>query len=324
MLFIVGSPRSGTSWLAKIFDSHPNVMLRHEPDTIIRNRDIPAYCESEHVDSFLPATAEYLSKLKDVRTSKVIGSVPFFPKNYENTPVRTFRRALAYGAKAGERVPIFGSFFRSMQIPDLTTFSENDPYLIFKSIAALGRTRLFLEAAPNSLAIQIIRHPCGHVASVLRGIEGQEFATSVPATEDFGIYEDLAATAEAKHYDLSFQVFKDMRPIERLAWRWAISNEKCMNDIGGRPDTKVIRYEDLCEDPMSVSRELFEFAGLAWNDQTERFIHASTSYHGTESFYQVFRDPKKSAYKWKEQLSQEQISQIIDTIAQTKPGALFI
>src|SRR5690349_19178518 len=30
--FILGAPRSGTTWLGKIFDSHPSVLYRHEPD----------------------------------------------------------------------------------------------------------------------------------------------------------------------------------------------------------------------------------------------------------------------------------------------------
>ncbi len=31
-ILILGAPRSGTTWLAKIIDSHPDVLYRHEPD----------------------------------------------------------------------------------------------------------------------------------------------------------------------------------------------------------------------------------------------------------------------------------------------------
>src|SRR5690349_8179034 len=30
----LGFPRFGTTWLAKIFDSHPDVLYRHEPDEL--------------------------------------------------------------------------------------------------------------------------------------------------------------------------------------------------------------------------------------------------------------------------------------------------
>ena len=38
-ILIVGAPRSGTTWLAKIFDSHPATLYRHEPDEIVPARD---------------------------------------------------------------------------------------------------------------------------------------------------------------------------------------------------------------------------------------------------------------------------------------------
>ena len=34
-ILILGAPRSGTTWLAKIIDSHPDVLYRHEPDAAI-------------------------------------------------------------------------------------------------------------------------------------------------------------------------------------------------------------------------------------------------------------------------------------------------
>src|SRR5580692_5237881 len=34
VILILGSPRSGTTWLAKIFDSHPDILYRHEPDEL--------------------------------------------------------------------------------------------------------------------------------------------------------------------------------------------------------------------------------------------------------------------------------------------------
>jgi hypothetical protein len=32
LILILGLPRSGTSWLGKVFDSHPDVAYLHEPD----------------------------------------------------------------------------------------------------------------------------------------------------------------------------------------------------------------------------------------------------------------------------------------------------
>jgi hypothetical protein len=32
-ILVFGLPRSGTTWLGKIFDSHPETLYRHEPDS---------------------------------------------------------------------------------------------------------------------------------------------------------------------------------------------------------------------------------------------------------------------------------------------------
>jgi hypothetical protein len=73
---------------------------------------------------------------------------------------------------------------------------------------------------------------------------------------------------------------------------------------------------------MEVSRQLFEFAELPWNRQTERFIQASTSRQSNE-FYSVFKDPKKSAYKWREELTEEEIHRVRSIAGDTVPGRLF-
>ena len=323
MILIIGAPRSGTSWLAKIFDSHPDVLYRHEPDTIIRCNDFPAFCDSDDFDRYSVIAQDYLHAIMRIRTSKVVGSIPVFSKSYQKSIARTIRGGFALSAKIGEQLIFIGKYFRRITIPDLINPKASPPQLVMKSIAALGRAGLYLHATPGIKAILIIRHPCGHIASVLKGLDMGKFDSSVPITEDFGVYSDLSKTREAQKYDITLERIKAMTPIERLAWRWAISNEKAMNDLEKSDNTLTIRYEDLCEDPEKHARALFEFSGLNWNSQTENFVQASVSHQGAERFYQVFRDPKKSASKWKTQLTSEHIDCITTSIGHTRPGKLF-
>ncbi len=323
MIFIFGSPRSGTSWLAKIFDSHPSVLYRHEPDTILRCTEFPAYCDPDDYHQYLTNAQNYIDTIMRIRTSKVVGSVPVFPKSYQGSLARVIRGGIALSAKLGEQLVFIGPYVRKIPIPDLIGPHAPPPQLVMKSIAALGRTGLFLQAKPGAKAVLIIRHPCGHIASVLKGLDMGKFDSSIPITEDFGVYSDLSQTREAKKYGVTFERFKSMTPVERLAWRWAISNEKAMNELDLFEKTRTIRYEDLCEQPERLARDLFEFSELNWNDQTEVFVQASVSHQGSERFYQVFRDPKKSASKWKQQLPTEQIDCILSSIKHTRPGKLF-
>src|SRR4051812_19968507 len=69
---ILGAPRSGTSWLGKIFDSHPDVVYRHEPDSTSLGKrllSLHAYDLGSSADA-----RGYLRRLADIRTAKTVGA----------------------------------------------------------------------------------------------------------------------------------------------------------------------------------------------------------------------------------------------------------
>src|SRR6185312_4530492 len=45
-ILIFGLPRSGTTWIGKLFDSHPDTLYRHEPDSV-RRLSMPLFPEKE-------------------------------------------------------------------------------------------------------------------------------------------------------------------------------------------------------------------------------------------------------------------------------------
>src|SRR5690349_13785638 len=94
VIFVFGLPRSGTTWLAKIFDSHPDVLYRHEPDISVRGSELPRYCALDEVEPHLARTREYLERLAEVRSLKAAGPLPVFAKDHRSTPARLLRAAL--------------------------------------------------------------------------------------------------------------------------------------------------------------------------------------------------------------------------------------
>src|ERR1700760_3806926 len=83
VILILGAPRSGTSWLAKIIDSHPDVLYRHEPDTVLRNEVLPWMCGPDDIVKYRGEAESYLRQLIDVATLKSAGSLPIFRKRYQ-------------------------------------------------------------------------------------------------------------------------------------------------------------------------------------------------------------------------------------------------
>ena len=70
MIMIFGSARSGTTWLGKIFNSHPDLFYLHEPDSILVDSEIPFQVNGDELENFTVPASEYISLLQDIRNIK--------------------------------------------------------------------------------------------------------------------------------------------------------------------------------------------------------------------------------------------------------------
>ncbi len=315
MLMIMGLPRSGTTWLGKIFDSHPETFYSHEPDTR-RFRDVPLLIPQESTESSRGALVREVETLRAFHSLRVVGKLPLFPKRYiRSSSVRTRTIALM-ALKSASRLLGNGN------LPRFIAGSPDDASLwVWKSIESSGRLGALARAFPQARSVFIVRHPCGVAASLFRGEAGARFSAG-PASDDYGFFELLAETEPARRRGLTLPAFRDMSAIQRIAWRWALLNEKAMDDVRGSDRCRVMRYEDLCANPAAVAKDLFQFVGLSWDGQTERFLQASTT-HGQSDYYSVFKDSLDSAYRWKKDLPGEVIEAVLNTVSDTAPGRLY-
>lgn len=315
VILILGAPRSGTSWLAKIFDSHPDVLYRHEPDTVLRNYELPWMCQPEDVRVHRAAAQAYLGQLIETATLKTAGSLPIFPKRYLGMVASKLRAGVIYGLRAAELVGA-RRLVRDIPVPDLLDPARHPELrVVIKSVSSRGRARLFAEALPGSRIVFIVRDPWGQVASMLRGAALGKFESPVPVGE-------LLATEQAKRYGLTSERFAALPVVERYAWNWAILNEKAIDDLAGIATVRVLRYHDLCEQPMREARALFAFADLAWDRQTERFIERSTTFNGRDRYYQVFKNTTAALNRWREELAPEDQRRILAVVRETSLAPL--
>jgi Sulfotransferase family len=306
-ILLFGMPRSGTTWLGKIFDSHPHVLYRHEPDTW-RRLEMPIIaCPVEQV-RYERLLREYIESMPSIRADRVCGKRPQFPKDYasawaihRHAVASVLHKALA---RAGIETPA--------PMPPQPA-AGHDYRLVWKSIESLGRLGLVLECLPDARSVHIVRHPCGYVASVLRGEAAARFAYNA-AEADLPIYQMLSRTEPARRRGLTMQHFQDMGGIERLAWRWVIFNEVAFDGAAANPRNRVLYYEALCAAPEDTTRELFGFADLDWNEQTAAFLKSSTS-RSRADYYSVFKDPLESAWRWTSELAATDAARVAEVAA---------
>jgi hypothetical protein len=311
-LLVFGMARSGTSWIGKIFDSHPLILYKHEPDRFLP--EIPLAPPLRDAERFAPAVRRFFDRLEKLNQPHVAGTLPVFPKQYRGTAAQQLHRASVLGTVAASSV-------LKVKLPVYQFAGINKPEIrvVWKSIDSLGRLGLILEVMQDCRAIWITRHPCGSISSALRGQERNKFSSSIFPSEDFGMMQMFLDSA-VKNRGLTLDHLHQFHPIERMAWIWVLANEKVEHETRKVGRCKAVRYEDVCSEPTGKMKELFKFGGLTWTEQNTNFIQASTLRVRSGSFdqltqnsrryYGIFRDPLRASQKWMAEMKEEDIERV--------------
>jgi hypothetical protein len=306
------NPRAPASpWLTSI-------IYRHEPDSIIVDRELPFVRELEEVSAYAHGAGEYVEELKRVRVLKSAGSLPMFMKDYRPGAMECARRALVMAVGVLEAPLAKTRILRRIAIRDLVSRDrQGQTCAVIKSVNSLCRTFLFAQADPAGRIIHIIRHPCAYVASSLRGAKLNLLSLN-------SFVNVQSRMSQARRHALTRERLSAMSLEEQLSSLWMLQNEKVMEEIHGNANYRILVYEDLCRDPVTQAKAALEFAGLAWDAQASEFLLKSENYTGkSERYFQVVRNPLKAAYKWESELTADQKGRISGIVGDSLPGKLY-
>ena len=292
-ILLFGVERSGTSWLGKIFDSHPATLYRHEPERVLEDFGLPWICPELPTEALRVAATEYLRRMIDTATIATAGPAPRFPKAWRTPPRAALHLGLTEGLRMLARFDPRRGGLHNLGLPDLG--DGGAPRVVVKSVSGHGRAALLAAADPAARVVVLLRDPGGQVDSVLRGTARGKFVE--PTELDW-----IPPTRPARRHGLTAAALARMDRIDQLAWQWVVRNEMLLDDLDGAANATVLRYDDLCADPEAEARRLFGFAGLPWHPQTAAFLAASTSGNGAQGYYSVFRDPATSLHRWRSRL----------------------
>ncbi|MEM9234478.1 MAG: sulfotransferase [Pseudomonadota bacterium] len=311
MLMIIGSGRSGTTWLGKLFDSHPDTVYLHEPDAVLRCPDLPTNPDPQEVAAARDAAAAYLARLRRVRTPGVTGVSPHFAKNYRgflrggfhrSTMImgKVLRRAAGHGRWAGPPVP-------------LAPRAHSKGLYVLKSGGAVGRASLWATADPALKIVHLIRHVGGRIASLERGM-----AAGMPSPDPQ--LAQLFELPESQFYPFTKKDLQSRRLIEQLAWSWMIQNDKAAADLEGSPRYAPVVYEDLCRAPADKTMRLFAFAGLEPSARSGLFLRQLQRPASDRSRRSLgaLKSPVGSIDHWRDELSLDEQDSIMEIVSHAR------
>ncbi|GAB3678500.1 sulfotransferase family protein [Salinisphaera aquimarina] len=318
LILLFGMPRSGTTWLGKLFDSHPHVLYCHEPD---HRRVFADSGAADAADRYRLELQTFVAGLPALQSLRVAGKRPLFRKKFMSEFGFQVARLSTEVARAGSRVyPAFPIVVHHD--------GSGDPErrVVWKSIQSLSSLAPTLTALEKARGIHILRHPCGYIASTLRGVDLKTFsdnssigwmayksarnAAGTPLGDRFGFGDDHE------------QMVRDLTPEERLAWHWVLTNEKARMEVGDNTRYLRVRYEDICRDPQAGVQKMFEFAGLEMSDQTQAFIAASTG-SSQNDYYSVYKNPSQAAWRWREELDDQTVARVMAIATRSTLGAEY-
>lgn len=308
-ILIFGMPRSGTTWLGKLFDSHPDTLYRHEPDSW-RLLSMPRYPDAADSARYASELRSFVDDMPEMNALRVAGKRPLFPKAYLSRGHARMIEGAAWLARLGSR---FNPDFPVLMHSAAANYPERR--LVWKSIESLGRMGVILDVLPEARGIHILRHPCGYIASVLRGLRGHRFSDNT--YEDYGIFGATIDTSLGDSYGLTHEALAALTPEERFAWRWVLTNEKALRESEASARMLCIRYEDVCHEPMARVEQMFEFTGLKMSEQTRAFVASSTA-RTDAGYYSVYKNPLAAASRWQQELDPGTIERIMAIVRRSR------
>jgi hypothetical protein len=310
--FIVGFARSGTSWLGNIFNSHPDVIYRHEPFSKLSEKIGPELLLALKSNSSL--SEQEKRRLLEILVSAFPESdrPPFFYKSHDQIPL-PLRFPLWLAAS---KLRILDSFYIRLASPKVQPGSV----LAIKEVDWSLHMQSLMKCLNPDFTLFLIRHPCAVVASILNGIR-LNLMPRPDKKSKAEWFEVFSQKGYFPKFDIDKQKLQRMDDVEYFALLWYVSTKLYLDCYkSDQWKTRVVVYENLYRNPQVNINSIFSDIGLPFNEHTERFLKKSMSVTFTKlgitekdsntDYFSVYRGSGHNPNDWKKKLSNDEIKRI--------------
>jgi Sulfotransferase family len=258
-LFLVGIPRAGTTWTARVLSNEESLYPVMEPDNDARSA--PAIWAKRRVGRFpilRPGDRE-----DDVQRlwAWALAGAP------QTTRLKVAARILRLTRPSGRRRFYQGKTSVVMQVAGLV--GANPP---IRPVPGLSDRRLFVKTVLLPLAVEwladetnadvliLLRHPGNVLSSWMK----------LDLNLEYTRLDDHPAIRRQIEQKQIPRPGSD--PLERMVWHIGVLDAGLEAAAARHPTWQVRTHEDLCIEPIDKFKRLFDDLGLVWNERVEQYL----------------------------------------------------
>jgi len=284
LVFVLGTQRSGTTWVSNIFDSHPRVIHVYEP--FAPDADLFPYFPNEFEDRELSEgemrrLQHDVERLSDHRSrffdQATAGERRF---RFETAMMKRIHR---FNRKARRRSLNFATRFimlqqnRMGQDPVAYFYKAPDAdWLAIKEVRLYFRVPLLARAFPHAKFIHLVRHPGAVVNSMCHYMSQGRLGELRANIDQF--HEAIAHREGLEPWREVLSATATGTLEERLAAFWKVTNDVMARDLAGLGSrSRRVVYEELAMHPAEVVRSMLDWCGVGDPDETREYVAASST-----------------------------------------------
>jgi hypothetical protein len=283
VIFLLGAERSGSTWLANIFDAHPAVDAYMEPlaDFARIFPEVPArHISIDEVDGLgLRQPLERLRKLKYPLLYR-----PGMPGLLKDLEFRAFKTLIRLGARRSASLHLAFRRYKALNLNSSkiprqyrSNKAASPKAFIVKELRLNFKARALAVDFPLARVVIAIRNPGAQITSVISLIQKGRlgelrrglpfFLEAVRHQRKLQKYQSLLANLRGPD-DLEGQL---------ILW-WIVNYDVLLHDVRlSRLPYRVIRHEEIATNPHVVASELLAWCDLSYNGPVQRYVDFSST-----------------------------------------------
>ncbi len=306
LVMLMGTARSGTTWLGNILNSSPQSLYSHEPLLRFPNPKLqPLLQQIKETGRLSHAEREEVIDYFS-RAYYAMRRPPFFAKDFTAWPAKAVWAAWLAVRASGRGYRAFEYLFSPRR--------DACYDLIVKQGGLALHGKNFVQALTPEALVIIMRHPCAVIASVRRGQKLGLMGTG-RRSQWLDDHEQLCA-----EYGYARSQLAAMSPAEFEALCWLVENSVYLKLLQSHKNGRLVVYCDLCADPLAATKSTYDALGWAVTEQTLDFLHDTSARRNnrltslataSHDYFSVYRPRKESVNGWKDELSRREQEEIL-------------